>query len=139
MDATAKDYGVKDAFDPDQGLRGYIKFNRDAKGAALKLNPKADARELQDMLTAEYDMGMGGFAKFWKRAMKKGMTGNLAWERILPSETQTDIRNTQANFGDKQTRLLAQVAKNTAKPVQVTVTTTTPVGARVAMQANAAR
>lgn len=139
MPSTAARYGVKDPRNPNQALNGYIQFMEDAKAAALKLDPRARGRKLQDMLVSEYDMGMGGFARFWKRAVKEGLTGSLAWEGSLPSETQTDIRNTQANLGARQTTILSQIARNTAKPVKVSIAMVTPTAARVAMQANAAR
>lgn len=137
MPATAKGLGVTDPFDPIQNELGGAKYLAQMRAFARRLAPGASGRDNMEMALAAYNYGPDNFQKLFA-------AHHDDWKKYLPSETKREISSfmqnlPQASRDRLNTPLLQQIARNTAQPVKVQVTMSTPASARVAVQANAAR
>lgn len=133
MPDTAKGLGVTDPYDPIQNELGGAKYLAQMRAFVRKLKPGASGKENMEMALAAYNFGPGNFKDFYAKHHGDD------WKAYLPRETRREIASFEGNMGGRDLPILQQIARNTAQPVKIEITSTTPTSSRVAMQANAAR
>lgn len=162
--AARKQFGVANPYDPLSSSVGEAAQLASNLALARKLNPMGTRLQHAVMQKAANILGNTGFTRFWQKEQAAHRTDDFrVWQKDLPKEDQADIRRFvsalprsvfsrlladdragQIDTGaDKTLKTIAStlksIDKHVTQPVRVHVKTETPVGSRVAMQANAAR
>ena len=158
MPKTAKWLGLKDPNDIGQSVDAAGRYWKMLVAKAMKLSPTGNMMLWEEMARGQYDMGPKAFAKalasgrmlpsetrktigaFGRKEsdyLAKYVSSVARSHAAAPVQAGATERATAGT--SKDSALLGQIARNTAKPVKVHITTTTPTAARVAVQANAAQ